>query len=109
MTASSSPPNNGAAVDTGVPASTHPCKAESVTDELLADGSMMLFHTGRQELLTLNSTAALVWECCDGAHDFAAIVAEVQEVFPDVSSVPDDVRAALIELRTHGMLADDAT
>jgi len=33
----------------------------------------------------------------------------VQEVFPDVSSVPDDVRAALIELRTHGMLADDAT
>ncbi len=81
MTAPSSP-NDGGATEIVFPASTHPRKGESVTDELLADGSMMLFHAGRQELLTLNSTAALVWECCDGEHDFAAIVAEVQEVFP---------------------------
>ncbi len=108
MTAPSSP-NDDAARAIVFPASTHPRKAEDVTDELLADGSMMLFHARRQELLTLNGTAALVWECCDGTHDFASIVAEVQEVFPAVPSVPNDVRAALAELRTHGMLADDAT
>ncbi len=108
MTAPSSP-NDNAALDAVFPTSTHPRKAEDVTDELLADGSMMLFHAGRQELLTLNGTAALVWECCDGGHNFAAIVAEVQEVFPDVPSIPDDVRVALAQLKTHGMLADDAT
>lgn len=106
--ASASSPGNDTAANIAFSESTRPCKAAGVVDELLPDGGMVLFHTERQELLTLNGTAALVWECCDGAHDFTAIVAEVRELFPDVPAVPDDVRAALRELRAHGMV-DDAT
>ena len=73
-------------------------------DEALADGSLVLYHKGRRELMTLNPTAALVWDYCDGQHDAAAIVAEVQAVFPVVTTVAADVDAILADLRSHGML-----
>lgn len=84
-----------------------PRQAEGVQDELLPDGGMILFHEGRSELFTLNPTAALVWECCDGEHDLAALVAEVRDVFPDAPSVEADVRAVLADLRERGMLASE--
>lgn len=85
-----------------------PRKLETIQDELLPDGSMVLFDAERSGLLTLNPTAALVWECCDGEHDLAAIAAEVREVFPDIPSVEADMRAVLADLREHGLLADES-
>ncbi len=84
-----------------------PRQAEGIQDELLPDGSMILFHTERSELVTLNPTAALVWECCDGEHGFAALVAEVSDMFPDAPSVEADVQAVLADLRERGMLASE--
>ena len=81
-----------------------PIKNAQVRDELLADGSMVLYHSGTRELMTLNPTAALVWECCDGGHDEAAIAAEVREAFPDVATIEHDVAALLHDLSTRGML-----
>lgn len=75
-----------------------------VLDEALADGGLVLYHQGQRELMTLNPTAALVWEYCDGQHDEAAITAEVQAVFPQVSTIVEDVQAILVDLRAHGML-----
>lgn len=75
-----------------------------VLDELLADGSLILFHTGTRVLMTLNPTAALVWELCDGRHDPPALIAEVQAVFPDITTVDADVHTILTDLRTRGML-----
>lgn len=85
-----------------------PQKAACVTDELLPDGSMVLYHTCARRLVTLNPTAALIWECCDGAHDPAAIAAEVREVFPDALNVEADILATLGTLIDHGMIADAA-
>lgn len=81
-----------------------PRKDPAVHDELLHDGSMVLYHTGHRQVLTLNPTAALVWECCDGAHDPAALAAEVRDVFPDAPAPERDVRALLDQLRAGGML-----
>lgn len=83
-----------------------PHKHPAVRDELLADGSMVLFHTGSPQLMTLNPTAALVWEYCDGAHTSTMIAAEVRALFPDVATVADDVTAILHNLRARGMLDD---
>ncbi len=83
---------------------TRPIKNAQVRDELLADGSMVLYHSGTRELMTLNPTAALVWECCDGEHDEAAIVAEVREAFPDVATIERDVIALLHDLSTRGIV-----
>ena len=85
-------------------AGVHLTKDRHVRDELLADGSMVLYHSVTRELMTLNPTAALVWECCDGAHDEAAIAMEVREAFPDVATVEHDVAALLEDLQTRGMV-----
>ena len=84
-----------------------PRKAASVQDELLADGSMVLYHTAKRELLTLNPTAALIWECCDGTHNIPAICAEIHEVFPDRADVHDDVLHLLQDLLERGMIVDE--
>lgn len=84
----------------------HPTKDALVRDELLADGSMVLFHPQTRQLVTLNRTAALVWEYCDGQHSEAAIADELLSVFPDATTVADDVAAVLAELREGGMLGE---
>lgn len=84
-----------------------PRKAPTIEDELLPDGSMVLFDTERNALLTLNPTAALVWECCDGEHDLAALIAEVRDVFPTAPTAEADVRAVLADLRERGLLVSE--
>jgi hypothetical protein len=84
-----------------------PRKAAEVQDELLADGSMVLYHTAKRELLTLNPTAALIWECCDGTYTVPAIAAEVREVFPDRSNIDQDVIRLLHDLRERGMIVNE--
>lgn len=76
-------------------------------DELLADGSMVLFHTASRQLMTLNPTAALIWEYCDGAHTEAAIASEISALFPNTPTVADDVTAILRNLRSRGMLSHE--
>ncbi|MHB8645824.1 MAG: PqqD family protein [Thermomicrobiales bacterium] len=90
----------------GFPSLRRPIKAAGVLDELLADGTMVLFSPAGQQIITLNPTAALIWECCDGAHTVAAIVEEVREVFPDASAVERETGALLEDLRAKGMVID---
>lgn len=87
----------------------HPTRDPRVLDEVLADGSIILFHTATRALMTLNRTAALVWELCDGERDEAALVAEVQDVFPDALDVDADVRTILSDLRSREMLRAAST
>jgi hypothetical protein len=81
-----------------------PQRDSNVLDELLADGSMVLFHPPTRQLLTLNPTGALVWDCCDGSHTEAEIVAEIAALFPGVTSLADDVVAIVRDFRGHGIL-----
>ncbi len=84
-----------------------PRRSECVRDQLLADGSMVLYHTCRQEIMTLNPTAAFIWECCDGARSVALIADELRAVFPDVPGISADILPLLRELLDRGMIADD--
>ena len=73
---------------------------------MLADGSMVLFNPPGRQIITLNPTAALIWECCDGAHTVAAIADEVRDVFPDAPAVERETGALLDALRAKGMVID---
>ena len=79
-------------------------KAASVQDELLADGSMVLYHAGTQRIVTLNPTAALIWEYCDGAHTVPMIADELRAVFPDETKTEADILRLLRDLREQGMI-----
>lgn len=57
--------------------------------------------------MTLNPTAALVWDCCDGTHTPAGIAAELRGVFPHSPTVAEDVAAILADLRNRGMLSEE--
>ena len=81
-----------------------PQKRPGILDELLPDGSMVLYRADRREVITLNPLAAYVWECCDGAQDTAAIIAAVREIFPDVPNVVRDVTDLLADLRARDLL-----
>jgi hypothetical protein len=85
----------------------HPRKNSRVMDELLADGSMVLFHTASRQLMTLNPTAALIWEYCDGTHTETSITSELLALFPDAPTVAGDVNAVLRDLRARGMLSHE--
>jgi len=91
----------------GIAPNARPMKDASVRDELLADGGMILYHTTANLLTTLNPTAALVWEYCDGRHDFAMIAAEIRDIFPDVPTMEEDVATILRDLQARGLLRSD--
>jgi peroxiredoxin len=93
---------------TTLPAGAKPLKQDCVEDELLPDGSMVLYNGCRQQLLTINPVAAFVWECCDGDHDIDAITAEVRDIFPTAQEAERDVRAVVDSLLQAGMVAPAA-
>lgn len=84
--------------------SSRPERDPLVIDEALNDGSLVLYHTGSRFVTTLNPTAALVWELCDGQHTEAAIVAEMQSIFPHAPSIESDVTEIIADLRSRGLL-----
>lgn len=85
-----------------------PRKDSHVRDQPLADGTMILFHVLSGTLMTLNPSAAVVWEYCDGHHSQSQIAAQLRGVFPDIATIAADVAAVLGALRSHGMLAPPA-
>lgn len=81
-----------------------PRKSHYVLDELLSDGSMVLYHAWRQKIMTLNPTGALIWECCDGTHDLTMIAREVRDVFPDAPDIEGDVASLMQQLFENRMI-----
>ena len=61
--------------------SANPTARSDVFTEYLADGSVVIFDPLTSVAHELNTTGALVWECCDGSYDFQKIVAALEECF----------------------------
>lgn len=69
------------------------------------DGEILLYHVSSTRTLHLNSSAAIVWQLCDGERSIREIVALIQESFADAGDgVEDDVLSAIEELTTNGVL-----
>ena len=81
-----------------------PVKAECVEDELMSDGTIVLYNGCANQVLTLNGTASLIWEYCDGEHDAAAIARVLKDLFPDSKAAATDVRRLLDSLLSSGMI-----
>lgn len=84
-----------------------PTKAGWVRDESVAWGTI-LYNTHTAHTMTLNATAALIWEYCDGRHDVASIAAELREVFPCAPDTESDLVGVLHKLMYAGMIIDGA-
>ena len=49
------------------------------------DDSCILYDTEKEEVYSLNSTAASAWICCDGKHSIREIVNVVEKCFKSKS------------------------
>lgn len=79
-----------------------PCPDAAV--EALGD-ELMIVVPGREAVISLNPTAALVWTLCDGARDEAAIVAALRDAYPDApDALGEEVHAVIQNLLDAGAL-----
>ncbi|MEO7288910.1 MAG: PqqD family protein [Jatrophihabitantaceae bacterium] len=75
-----------------------------VTAEELDDG-MCLYHSGRDEVLVLNQTAADVWQLSDGELDLTGIVRQLAGIYAtEAEALRADVTAVVDELAGKGYL-----
>jgi peroxiredoxin/uncharacterized membrane protein YphA (DoxX/SURF4 family) len=85
-----------------------PLKNPDVEDELLPDAGMVLYNRATAKVLTLNATAAFVWESCDGQRTVASLVEEVRELFPAAATeIEADIRRLLDRLLRNRMISLD--
>ena len=96
--------DSDASAQATLPTGARPLQRNCVHDEMLADGSLVLYNGCRQQVLTLNPTAALVWEYCDGEHDVEAIIDEIAGVFPSAPRPDVDVRTMLDSFLQTGLI-----
>jgi hypothetical protein len=70
------------------------------------DGEVLLYHVSSTRTLHLNSSAAIVWQLCDGERSVGAILDFLKENYPDAGEdLKDDVLSALEELISNKVLA----
>jgi hypothetical protein len=70
------------------------------------DGEVLLYHVSSTRTLHLNSSAAIVWQLCDGERSVEAVLDLLKENYPDAGEdLKDDVLSALEELISNKVLA----
>lgn len=76
-------------------------------EEAPLQGELMLFDPRSSRFFVLNRTMTFVWKRCDGRHTVAAMAGEMKAEFDgvDPGAAEQDVRRALGELETLGLLA----
>lgn len=59
-----------------------PCPVEGFQAQTL-EGEVVLLHLGRNIVLHLNPTSALIWSLCDGRRSVGEIVALLGAAYPE--------------------------
>jgi PqqD family protein of HPr-rel-A system len=79
-------------------------------EEAPLQGELMLFDPESARFFVLNRTMAFVWSRCDGGHTLDALLDAMESEFSDVdrSAAEGDLRQAVQELRSLGLVVDAA-
>jgi PqqD family protein of HPr-rel-A system len=76
-------------------------------EAVVVDGEAVVYDTNAGELHTLNRTATLVWQRCDGRAAIGTVVQTLASEFGAGEVVIDrDVRALLADLRARGLVSE---
>jgi pyrroloquinoline quinone biosynthesis protein D len=71
------------------------------------DDNIAVYDDVGQLMILLNSSAAAVWNLCDGTRTVGEMVAELAETYPDGAAViRDDVRETLRKLAEIGLVSE---
>jgi hypothetical protein len=84
----------------------HPVRREGAAAVEL-DDNVALYDDVGQLLIMLNSSAAAIWECCDGATTVDDMVRQLTAAHPDDAAViGEDVRQTVRKLVELGLVVD---
>lgn len=84
----------------------HPARREGAAGVEL-DDNVALYDDAGQLLIMLNSSAAVIWEYCDGTTTVDDMVRELTEAHPDDAAViGEDVRQTVRKLLELGLVVD---
>lgn len=84
-----------------------PRRASQVEEKIQDSTPFTLLNKSTGAELTLDSTALLIWQLCDGSNSTTDIVTLLQETFPEASSIAGDVKQTLIGLVKEGYVVFD--
>jgi hypothetical protein len=71
------------------------------------DDNLAVYDDVGQLLILLNTSAAAVWERCDGVTTVDALVRELAATYPDAAAdMAEDVRQTVDKLRELGLVVD---
>jgi hypothetical protein len=74
---------------------------------VVLDDNVALYDDVGQLLIMLNSSAAVIWECCDGTMTVDDMVHELTAAHPDDAGViGEDVRQTVRKLVELGLVVD---
>ena len=76
---------------------TRPCAQANVVFRRLADEEWALFDPVAHHLHTLNLSAAVVWEYCDGTRSIDEVTTVVREAFGTVPGTTRDDVSRLVD------------
>ncbi|MCA1725872.1 MAG: PqqD family protein, partial [Thermomicrobia bacterium] len=82
-----------------------PTQVAGALDQLLPDGSIILYRAGTHDMFVLNPLAALIWDSSTGEQTIAAIIRDIRALFPDQESVASDVLDCVQDLMARGVIA----
>ena len=69
------------------------------------DDEILLFNAQSQKVLYLNSSASIIWQCCDGERSIAEITRLITEAYPDAAaSISADVESTIAEFINQGVI-----
>ena len=81
-----------------------PATKECIEIEKLDDGCI-LYDTEKEEVHSLNITAASIWTCCDGKHSIKDIATIMEECFePKSKLVIEDIIKTVKVFSKKGLL-----
>jgi hypothetical protein len=81
-----------------------PCRRRGVREGRILD-RLFLDIPGRSDTMTLNASAAAIWELCDGSHSLAEVAYRLEERFGmPQGGVRADVQTVVERLRSIGAL-----
>ena len=83
-----------------------PVPVQSMTT-VPVDDSLFVYDSANNRFFRLNSSAAVVYRCCDGSTSVAEIVALLADEFADSGAdIQGDVEATVAELEELGLVAE---
>ena len=72
----------------------------------LLDDELLLYHEKKTRVISLNSTASMIWTLCDGNRSLAMIQELLVDAYPDAASrVPDEMMEAIELFIREGALS----